>query len=65
MDHSDALTAFILVTRHKTQNQIADELGCSPQFVSAVFSGRKKMNAAMLDFIGMEKVTEYRVKQHK
>lgn len=38
---------------------LAARFGCSVQFVSAVLKGRKRPNPAMLESIGVRRVTRY------
>ena len=46
----------------KGGSKFAASLGVSPAFVSNVLTGQKRPTQAMLDLIGVEKVTIYRKK---
>ncbi len=52
-----------LVGYGRTQAGIARDLGVSASFVSAVFKGDKAPTPAMLDLAGIERRTEFYVKE--
>lgn len=44
------------------QAKLAEKIGVSPPFISAIMSGDKDPSGAVLDFLGLERVVLYRAK---
>lgn len=52
-----------LVGYGRTQSDIAKEVGVSPAFVSAVFKGHKPATSALLALAGVERRTEFYLRE--
>lgn len=45
---------------NKTQAQVAEDLGVSPQYLSDVMKARRSPGKKLLDGMGIEKIVSYR-----
>lgn len=61
MDPIDILTRKLL--RGKTQRELAAELGISPGYLHDILNDRRPASKAVLDILGIERITTYRKKR--
>lgn len=49
--------------QNKTQNEVAAEIGISPQYLCDILKRRREPGSAVLAYLGIERRVTYRIKE--
>jgi transcriptional regulator with XRE-family HTH domain len=54
---------LLCLTAGRTQRQLAQEIGVSPQFLNDILHGKRVPSGKVLDYLGFERVVLYRPRE--